>query len=73
MSSLCISELLKAQAAGTVVVQGISADEVEEMRKNQEAEVIVLFQFYLFSITHFVWLESPYYLMVMLLSFKMKA
>ena len=34
-----VLELLKAQAAGQVVVQGISEEEVEEMRKNQEAEV----------------------------------
>ena len=37
-----VAELLKAQAAGTVVVQGISEDEVEELRKNQEAEVIMI-------------------------------
>jgi len=32
-------ELLKNQSAGAVVVQGISSEEVEAMRKQQEAEV----------------------------------
>jgi len=36
-----LSDLLKNQEAGTVVVQGISQEEVEELKKEQEAEVFV--------------------------------